>query len=66
MRREGASAVPHETAALCLLLAINTVDLLPNSALLPLTWLIAGSLLGYAERTQEEAPMREETKSTAQ
>lgn len=55
-RREGARAVPPETAALCLLLAINMVDLLPNAALLPLTWLIAGSLLGYAERGPEEAP----------
>ncbi len=35
--------------ALSLLLAINLIDLLPNAALLPLTWLMAGSLLGYAE-----------------
>ena len=32
-----------------LLLAINTVDLLPNATLTTMTWLIAGALLGYAE-----------------
>ena len=34
---------------LSLLLAINTVDLLPNATLTTMTWLIAGALLGYAE-----------------
>lgn len=34
---------------LSLLLAINLVDLLPNATLTPLTWLIAGALLGHAE-----------------
>ncbi|SEP95388.1 hypothetical protein [Thalassovita taeanensis] len=34
---------------LSLLLAVNMVDLLPNATLTPLTWLIAGALLGYAE-----------------
>jgi hypothetical protein len=37
-------------AALILILAINIVDLLPNSPLLPWTWLIAGALLGRAEK----------------
>ena len=36
-------------AALALILSINLVDLLPNSTLRPLTWLIAGALLGRAE-----------------
>ena len=36
-------------AALSLILAINVVDLLPNATLTPLTWLIAGALLGYVE-----------------
>jgi hypothetical protein len=36
-------------AALALILAINIIDLLPNSALTPWTWLLAGALLGRAE-----------------
>ena len=48
-RRAGAD-VPQATAALAMALAINMVNLLPNSTLMPLTWLISGALLGYAER----------------
>ncbi len=36
-------------AALALILAINMIDLLPNSSLSPWTWLVAGALLGRAE-----------------
>jgi hypothetical protein len=36
-------------AALALILAINIFDLLPNSGLLPWTWLLSGALLGQAE-----------------
>ena len=36
-------------AALALIVAINIVDLLPNSSLSPWTWLLAGALLGRAE-----------------
>ncbi|MGH1465068.1 MAG: hypothetical protein ACRBBQ_06875 [Cognatishimia sp.] len=35
--------------AIALLLALNMVDLLPNATLSPLTWLLTGALLGYAE-----------------
>jgi hypothetical protein len=35
--------------ALMLILAVNIFDLLPNSGLLPWTWLLAGALLGRAE-----------------
>ncbi len=41
-------------APLSLLLAINVVDLLPNATLTPLTWLIAGALVGYAEQLSEK------------
>lgn len=63
--REGPEYLTGPTAALCLLLGINIIDLLPNAALLPLTWLILGSLLGYAEagRTAETAA---ETADTGQ
>lgn len=40
-------------ASLSLLVAANIADLLPNSSLLPLTWLFAGSLLGRAEALRQ-------------
>lgn len=52
--REAASkhAAPlnRYTAGLALLLAVNMVDLLPNATQIPFTWLMAGALLGQAER----------------
>ncbi|MCH2094766.1 MAG: hypothetical protein MK160_06570 [Rhodobacteraceae bacterium] len=36
-------------APLSLILAINLADMLPNATLTPLTWLLAGALVGYAE-----------------
>ncbi|WP_370232511.1 hypothetical protein [Cognatishimia sp.] len=42
-------AVTPIAGGLSLLLAINTIDLLPNATLTTMTWLIAGALLGYAE-----------------
>ena len=36
-------------AALALLVSLNILDLLPNSGLIPWTWLTAGALLGRAE-----------------
>jgi hypothetical protein len=41
------------TWSLVLLLAFNFVDLIPNATLTPLTWLIAGSLLGSAELSRK-------------
>jgi hypothetical protein len=35
---------------LSLILAANMVDLLPNATHIPFTWLMAGALLGEAER----------------
>jgi len=34
---------------LSLLLAINMLDLLPNSTIMPFSWMLAGILIGYAE-----------------
>lgn len=39
-------------AGMCLILAVNIVDLLPNATLTALTWVLAGALLGYAERVK--------------
>lgn len=36
-------------SSLALIVAVNVVDLLPNSGLSPWTWLLAGSLLGRSE-----------------
>jgi hypothetical protein len=36
-------------AALTLIVAINMVDMVPNATLTPLTWLMAGTLVGRAE-----------------
>lgn len=53
MRRRTGFTLPPVTSALCLLVAINMIELLPNSSLPPWTWLIAGALLGYS-RVQAE------------
>ncbi|MEM7236202.1 MAG: hypothetical protein AAGC86_09850 [Pseudomonadota bacterium] len=53
--RDGEDAIPPETAALCILLALVMVDLIPNAFILPLSWLIVGSLLGFSERISETA-----------
>ena len=45
-------------AALSLILAINVIDLLPNSSLSPFTWLIAGALLGRTEALRTESRLR--------
>ncbi len=42
--------IARTTAALALILAANLVDLLPNATHIPFTWLMAGALLGEAER----------------
>lgn len=44
------------TGALTLILAFNVLDLLPNATLTPLTWLICGALLGYAESLRRDLP----------
>ena len=51
MQRSGIPP-PLVTSVLGLLLAINMIEILPNSTLPPWTWLIAGALLGYASERQ--------------
>jgi hypothetical protein len=50
--------VDPATAALTLILAINLVDLLPNSGLSPVLWMLAGALAGRLEwvRTRDAPP----------
>jgi hypothetical protein len=43
---------PMITATLMVILAVNLLDLIPNSSLTPITWLIAGALSGRAVRAR--------------
>jgi hypothetical protein len=43
-------AVTRIAAGMALILAASLLDLLPNATKVPLTWLLAGALLGEAER----------------
>jgi hypothetical protein len=54
-RKPDAPPVPLAVSTLALILAVNMVDMLPNATLIPFTWLIAGSLLGYTETLRERA-----------
>lgn len=51
-RKPGAQ-LPRAAGVLALMLAINLIDLIPNATLTPITWMIAGALLGTAERARE-------------
>lgn len=55
MLRRRAPSIQRETDApflgvLGLILAFNMVDLIPNATLTPITWILAGAILGYAEK----------------
>jgi hypothetical protein len=52
-------------AALALIVSINVVDLLPNSALSPWTWLLAGTLLGCSEAIRARARNQKKRVGTA-
>lgn len=56
-RREPGAGSPL-VGPLALILAINMIDMLPNATLTPLTWLVAGALVGHASRlaTRADAP----------
>jgi hypothetical protein len=49
-RRRGPGMPSAATRGLCLVLCVNLLDLLPNSSLTPVTWLMAGALAGMVER----------------
>lgn len=48
--RRRADAGDRWVAPVVLLLGVNTFDLIPNATITPLTWLMAGAVLGHAER----------------
>ena len=43
------------TSGLCVVLAANLIDIVPNSGLTPLTWMMAGALLGHLEIVRARA-----------
>ncbi len=47
--RRGGAGLSYLAAGLTLILALNLLDMLLNAALTPITWMMAGSLLGHAE-----------------
>lgn len=48
-RKSGQGDVSPWIGPMALMLGINMIDLIPNATLTPLTWLMAGAILGYAE-----------------
>ena len=56
-RGESAESLSPLAGPIAIILAVNMIDLIPNATLTPLTWLVAGAMLGYA-RYQSRAPGR--------
>lgn len=48
-RRARGARLAAPVGALAVIHGVNMVDMLPNATLTPVTWLIAGALLGYTE-----------------
>lgn len=56
-RKSGRPDLSLETTGISLIMMINLVDLIPNSSLTPITWLMAGALLGRAEDLTAAPPV---------
>ncbi|SEJ78125.1 hypothetical protein SAMN05421762_3854 [Pseudooceanicola nitratireducens] len=54
------------TGGLVLILTANLIDLIPNSGLTPLTWLVAGALTGWYERQRAAKAVPERASKTRQ
>ena len=55
------SDVTLATSGLCLVMIVNLIDVIPNSSLTPLTWMVAGALAGRLElragqRSEDDVP----------
>lgn len=50
--------IAPQVAVVALILGCNLADLLPNATLVPLTWLMAGALLGQAEQLRHARHLR--------
>lgn len=53
-RRLGDAELSPWIGPLALILGANMLDLIPNATLVPLTWLIAGALLGHSEQMRRQ------------
>lgn len=58
--RTNAYQVGPATLGLCVVLTATLVDLIPNAGLTPVTWLVAGALIGRLEHTREETEVATE------
>jgi len=54
--RRRSHGIDPATAALCLVLAANMIDLIPNGTRTPVTWLLVGALLGRLELGAQAKP----------
>lgn len=58
-RKAGQGILSPWVGPIALMLGVNLIDLIPNATITPLTWLMAGAILGYAEafsrQTQSQA-----------
>ena len=57
-RRRALRSISVPSAALCALLAINLLDSVPNSSIVPLTWLIAGAAFAIGGPSSGGRPRR--------
>lgn len=53
--RKRLASISIAPAALCVLLAINLMDSIPNASIRPITWLFAGAILAIGSRTSARA-----------
>lgn len=60
--------VGPETATIALILSANLIDLIPNSSMTPITWLVVGSLWGRIDwqksQTEDDPQAEEDSTST--
>jgi hypothetical protein len=52
------------TAVLCLVLAANLVDTIPNATVTPITWMLAGAVLAQVERSRLPAAVADDARPT--
>lgn len=57
--------ISHATVGLCLVLAANFIDFIPNANMLPITWLLAGALAGRLELSTADAEEKDEAQTAA-
>jgi len=61
LRRSGPAVSPY-AATMALILGINMVDMLLNAALTTITWMMAGAVLGHAERQAAQSRAKKATR----